>query len=125
MKLPNMLVILSAGRPHHDETAASRAFNNLSKSISLPQAECIGHWMGQEERSLVVQCEDFADIGYLINRAKEHNQEAILIVDANDNAFVYWINTRVLESNGPMYKSKDVPSSESHTFFNGYYYYTL
>lgn len=125
MKLPNMLVILSAARPHHSEAEEEAAFNALKKSISLPNAECLGHWRGSEERSLLVQCEAFVDVGRLVARAKEFQQEAILLVDANDNAFIYWINTRVMESKGPMYKSKDVPSSEAHTFFNGYYYYTL
>lgn len=128
MKLPNMLVVLSACQSAlaDDKNERNTAeLNRLLKS-SYKYGPATGCYKGQLEDSFVVQADDFRDIGHLVELAARFKQESILLVDSRNKAFLYVLETKEMRQLGPLYQTDRIPeSADAFTFFNGMYYYTV
>lgn len=128
MKLPNMLVVMSACQSaladdKNDRNTAE--LNRLLKS-SYKYGPATGCYKDKLEDSFVVQADDFRDVGHLIELAERFKQESILLVDSRDKAFLYVLGTKEMRQLGPLYQVDRIPeSADAFTFYNGLYYYTI
>lgn len=107
LKLNRLLVVMSVER-----ATASAAMNELQHTAfkaflmeyDLPYDEAVGYYKGTEEKSFVIQCQDFADVGRLQEQAALADQECIMIVDARNKSFLYYPETCHLEQLGYMFQ---------------------
>ncbi|CCI88392.2 hypothetical protein BN110_022 [Yersinia phage phiR8-01] len=85
-----------------------------------------GVYKGAEEDSVVVQVDDFSDVGSLVRIAEQYNQESIMIRDARGKCFLYYLNDRRMESIGLMFQTDIKPTTDSYSMnMSGLYFYTL
>lgn len=107
LKLNRLLVVMSVERSdliqQANEQATSR-FTTWLTECEYPYDEAIGYYKGAQEKSFVIQCQDFSDVGRLQEEAALAGQECIMIVDARNKAFLYYPEKCQLEQLGYMFQ---------------------
>ncbi|QGF20952.1 hypothetical protein MA13_gp08 [Pectobacterium phage MA13] len=128
MKLPNMLVVMSACQSALADLKndSNTAELNRLLSYSYHYGPAMGCYKGKLEDSFVVQVDDFREVGHLVELAERFKQESILLVDSRDKAFLYVLGTKEMRPLGPLYQTDRIPeSADAFTLYNGLYYYTI
>ena len=136
MKLNRFTVVMTAYSSSREEYSNERCMNLLieqlcgeNRRFQFDHAK--GMYKGEAEPALAVQCNDFTDVGMLLQWARDYKQESILIVDARGKAFLLYCNNSYMEYLGKLYshdlKEFGEPSimPDSYTVMNGIMYYTV
>ena len=107
LKLNRLLVVMSVERSTDSSTDNMRrtgAFKEWLNVNDYPYDEAVGYYKGAQEKSFVIQCLDFSDVGRLQEEAALAGQECIMIVDARNKAFLYYPDKCQLEQLGYMFQ---------------------
>lgn len=80
-------VILTAFRTEYslekNRARNERMLGEINRYLRQEPISCIGSWEGQEEESFIVQCKTQDDFDVICDIAEFHEQDAILVLNAN------------------------------------------
>lgn len=127
--LNRLFVFMSAARGQSssiDERNHNSLCRTLSQDLEYEFDEVNGVYKGEAERSVMVQVQDFNQIGLLIKEAVTYSQESILIMDARKKCFLFYPASNTMEYIGTMWVSDTKPLGvDAYTEANGQFLYTL
>lgn len=92
----------------------------LMESLKIPSFETWGFYKGQPELSIVVTVSNYekynAWFDLILDIAKQFKQESILLVDSDDNADLYYVDTGMTKPLGVFQEASAVEAKKQDAY---------
>lgn len=133
MELNRFIVVISAHKSQESLDINTKNTDRLrgqlrSEGLCFQFDEVQGMYKGEAEPAFAVQCNDFSDVGTLLYRAREYNQESIMLIDARKRAYLLFCDTSELVYLSTLYSrsaDSEIPRPDNYTLHGDVLYYTL